>query len=170
MTAEQLQRVASSAASPQAVQEALTAAFPPSQGSAKRAEKLKQFFSDVMPAGSGFKVRGPSAWQKVVSRNVQLKSCLKHVQRLLWYLIALPFGAINSMKLSQAISCLLEDAHLSIAGATSLKCCSKSLLYAQNGTIQWNEVFFFPGPVMTHLCSAGQGSCPCSTSIAPLAG
>ncbi|KAL0028293.1 hypothetical protein WJX79_007931 [Trebouxia sp. C0005] len=54
---EQLQRVASSAASPQAVQEALTAAFPPSQGSAKRAEKLKQFFSDVMPAGSGFKDR-----------------------------------------------------------------------------------------------------------------
>ncbi|DBB07124.1 TPA: hypothetical protein ACH3X1_011698 [Trebouxia sp. C0004] len=54
---EQLQRVAASAASPQAVQEALNTAFPPSQGSAKRAEKLKQFFSDVMPAGSGFKDR-----------------------------------------------------------------------------------------------------------------
>ncbi|KAL0045181.1 hypothetical protein WJX82_011267 [Trebouxia sp. C0006] len=54
---ERLQRIAASAASPQAVQEALTTAFPPSQGSAKRAEKLKQFFSDVMPAGSGFKDR-----------------------------------------------------------------------------------------------------------------
>ncbi len=143
MTAEQFQRVASSAATPQAVQEALTTAFPPSQGSAKRAEKLKQFFSDVMPAGSGFKVRDPSAWQ--FSRGVKLKSCLASVQQFLWNLTALPFGAINSMKFSQAKSCLVEDAQLSIAGAASLKCCPKSLLYAQNKTKQRNEFFFLPG-------------------------
>ena len=40
----------------QAVQDALGIAFPPSQGSAKRAEKFRQFFSDVMPAGAEFKV------------------------------------------------------------------------------------------------------------------
>ena len=81
MTAERLQRVAASAASPQAVQEALTTAFPPSQGSAKRAEKLKQFFNDVMPAGSGFKVRNLSAWH--FSRGVMMDSCLASVQQLL---------------------------------------------------------------------------------------
>ncbi len=94
MTAERLQRVAASAASLQAVQEALTTAFPPSQGSAKRAEKLKQFFSNVMPAGSGFKVRDPCAWQ--FSRADKLKSCLASVQQLLWHLTALVFGTINS--------------------------------------------------------------------------
>ncbi len=143
MTAERLQRVAARAASPQAVQEALTTAFPPSQGSAKRAEKLKQFFSDVMPAGSGFKVRHPSAWQS--SRAVKRKSCLASVQQLLSYSTLLPFGAINSMKFFQAKSCPSEDAHLSTAGATSLKCCLQSMLSAQNRIKQWHEFSLLPG-------------------------
>ncbi len=62
LAADRLQRVAANAPNTQAVQEALGIAFPPSQGSAKRAEKFKQFFSDVMPAGSEFKVRTLSGW------------------------------------------------------------------------------------------------------------
>lgn len=54
--AEQLRKVAANAASLLVVQEALATAFPPSQGSAKRAEKFRQFFSDVMPVSADFKV------------------------------------------------------------------------------------------------------------------
>lgn len=57
--AERLQRLAATAPSVGAVQEAVALAFPPSQGSAKRAEKFKQFFSDVMPAGTKLKVLLP---------------------------------------------------------------------------------------------------------------
>lgn len=54
--AERLHRLAATAPNIGAVQEAVALAFPPSQGSAKRAEKFKQFFSDVMPAGTKLKV------------------------------------------------------------------------------------------------------------------
>ena len=54
--ADRLQRLAASAPNVGAVQDAVALAFPPSQGSAKRAEKFKQFFADVMPAGSKLKV------------------------------------------------------------------------------------------------------------------
>lgn len=56
MFAERLQRLAATAPNIGAVQEAVALAFPPSQGSAKRAEKFKQFCSDVMPPGTKFKV------------------------------------------------------------------------------------------------------------------
>ena len=57
--AESLQRLAATAPSVGAIQDAVALAFPPSQGSAKRAEKFKQFFSDVMPAGTKLKVLPP---------------------------------------------------------------------------------------------------------------
>lgn len=157
MTAERLQRVAASAASLQVVQEALTTAFPPSQGSAKRAEKLKQFFSDVMPAGSGFKVRDPTACQ--FSRGVKLRSCLASVQQFLWSLIELPLGAINRVNFSQAEPCLVPDARLSIAGAASLKCCLQTLLHAQSRTEQNNGMnlpSFLAGHDSFVSCRTGQ--------------
>lgn len=59
MCAERLQRLAAAAPSVEAVHEAVALAFPPSQGSAKRAEKFKQFFIDVMPPGTKLKVLPP---------------------------------------------------------------------------------------------------------------
>ena len=59
MFAERLQRLAATAPNIGAVQEAVALAFPPSQGSAKRAEKFKQFCSDVMSPGTKFKVCSP---------------------------------------------------------------------------------------------------------------
>ena len=56
MFAERLQRLAAIAPNIGAVQEAVALAFPPSQGSAKRAEKFKQFCSDVMAPGTKLKV------------------------------------------------------------------------------------------------------------------
>ena len=51
-----MQTVAALALSKEAVKDALLTEFPSSQGSGLRAQKLKQFFSDVMPPGSPFKV------------------------------------------------------------------------------------------------------------------
>ena len=56
MFADRLQRLAATAPHIGAVQEAVGLAFPPSQGSAKRAEKFKQFCSDVLPPGTKLKV------------------------------------------------------------------------------------------------------------------
>ena len=153
MTAERLQRVAASAASPQAVQEALITAFPPSQGSAKRAEKLKQFFSDVMPAGSGFKVRDPSAWH--VSRNVKLKACL-------------PKCAAASV-ISESVACRSLQHHegLSSKFMPIRRCTSQHSRSSQLETLSKvsaackeqnklpERVLLLSWPVMNHLCPAG---------------
>lgn len=57
LLAEQMQKLALNASSQQAVLDALHLKFPSSQGSAVRAQKLKQFFTDVMPPGSMYKAR-----------------------------------------------------------------------------------------------------------------
>lgn len=48
--------VAASASNQQTVSNALLEHFPSSQGSSTRARRLKQFFSEVMPPDSAFKV------------------------------------------------------------------------------------------------------------------